>query len=264
MFTFDSGGIIQGEDEDMSTSSAIRALEHALEMLDKAASSEKPWQDASELLDVTVAALDDGALALRNEAKAAEIRRLSEMIIESREKVLGAAAKKALEFEPRPVSIDKEALLVYASHTGTSKNFAMHMAYQLGLDENGATNMKDLTLKVVARHKRVIFICSTFGLGRPPRDGEAFFSALQLARSRSIRPFDGVEFCVAALGNSSFGNFCAFGHSLARELCSLGATEILPLQTLDSNRFCKNYVKPSIAFDEWMKKVLTSERIRLI
>eukprot|EP00957_Ditylum_brightwellii_P000978 78258-Ditylum_brightwellii.AAC.1 len=62
---------------------------------------------------------------------------------------------------------EEKALIIYASQTGTSK-----------------MNMKSIVIKDIAMHKRVYIICSTFGCGRPPRDGELLYSQVQLGATR--------------------------------------------------------------------------------
>ena len=79
-------------------------------------------------------------------------------------------------------------------------------------------NIKDVSLLDLQERKRVFFICSTFGLGRPPRDAEAVYTTLQILETASPEESGevvaepekealvGLEFAIAALGNSKFAS----------------------------------------------------------
>lgn len=245
-----------GTDEPMTIAEATEDLKRALEVLKKANDTDEPWQHPRELLDATAGALDEAALAVRagrspDPAARAEIDDLSKQVKAARRTLIEASAKGTVdttamqEYSTGVKERNGTPLIVWASQTGTSRKFAAELRKRLsgsdGKQAVDAINMKKLALKDVASRKRVYFITSTFGLGRPPRDAEFFFATLQLLqhsadhnKSTSLRPLEGVQIAVAALGNSKFGDFAAFGFALAQELQTLGARPIMPVFTVNA------------------------------
>lgn len=164
------------------------------------------------------------------------------------------------------------ALIIWSSQTGTARGFAKRLAKTLGKGKCEARNMKDLTLEDVAKCKRIYVVCSTFGCGRPPREGEIFYSMLQLAAMQYQentddlsecdveKPLSGVSFAVAALGSSKFKNFAAFGKGISKELQALGAEMIMDVTTVDAK---EGKAKQQASFEIWSKKIADLEKERL-
>ena len=267
-----------GTDEPMTIAEATADLKRALEVLQKANDTDEPWQHPRELLDATAGALDEAALAVRADrspdpAARAEIDDLSKQVKAARQTLIEASAKGTVdttvmqEYSTGIKERNGTPLIVWASQTGTSRKFAAELRKRLsgsdGKQAVDAINMKKLTLKDVASRKRVYFITSTFGLGRPPRDAEFFFATLQLQqhsadhnKSTASRPLEGVQVAVAALGNSKFGDFAAFGFALAQELQTLGARPIMPVFTVNA---LHGRVDQRADFRQWQEEVLQLE-----
>lgn len=267
-----------GTDEPMTIAEATEDLKRALEVLKKANDTDEPWQHPRELLDATAGALDEAALAVRADrspdpAARAEIDDLSKQVKAARQTLIEASAKGTVdttamqEYSTGVKERNGTPLIVWASQTGTSRKFAAELRKRLsgsdGKQAVDAINMKKLALKDVASRKRVYFITSTFGLGRPPRDAEFFFATLQLLqhsadhnKSTSLRPLEGVQIAVAALGNSKFGDFVAFGFALAQELQTLGARPIMPVFTVNA---LHGRVDQRADFRQWQEEVLQLE-----
>jgi len=267
-----------GTDEPMTIPEAMEDLRRALEVLKKANDTDEPWQHPRELLDATAGALDEAALAVRADrspdpAARAEINDLSKQVKAARQTLIEASAEGNIdttamqEYSNGVKERNCTPLIVWASQTGTSRKFAAELRKNLsgsdGKQAVDAINMKKLTLKDVASRKRVYFITSTFGLGRPPRDAEFFFATLQLQQHRSDynrssagRLLEGVQIAVAALGNSKFGDFAAFGFALAQELQLLGARPIMPVFTVNA---LHGRVDQRADFRQWQEEVLQLE-----
>lgn len=173
------------------------------------------------------------------------------------------------------------ALVAWASQTGTAKKFAKSLHKALvgeGKECDGdgrrcvLRSMKELTVQDVAKYSRVYFVCSTFGIGRPPREGEVFYSLLQLEAMRSEenaedlsetereRPLGGTSVAVAALGSSKFQDFAGFGKGLAGELRSVGAEMAIDVTTIDAKN---GKAEQKEAFRAWRDKVVKMEEERL-
>jgi flavodoxin len=152
-------------------------------------------------------------------------------------------------------------LVLWATHTGTSRKFAMELAEHLG-DRAEAMNINEMTLEALSRRRnygnpagcRVYFVCSTFG-GRSPRDGRKFFAELQgCSADDNGLILKGVNIAVAALGDTSFEHFAVFGMMLSYELRRLGATEMIPVTTMDRRR---GRVEQERVFAQWQQQLLT-------
>ena len=267
-----------GTDEPMTIAEATEDLRRASEILKKANDTDEPWQHPRELLDATAGALDEAALAVRADrspdpAAKTEIDNLSKQVKAARQTLIEASATGTVditamqEYSSGAKKRNVTPLIVWASQTGTSRKFAAELRKRLlGSDGKHAVdviNMKKLTLMDLASRKRVYFITSTFGLGRPPRDAEFFFATLQLQQHRAdhnkgatSRLLEGVQIAVAALGNSKFGDFAAFGFALAQELQTLGARPIMPVFTVNA---LYGRVDQRADFRQWQEEVLQLE-----
>eukprot|EP00594_Rhizosolenia_setigera_P007624 CAMPEP_0178954184 /NCGR_PEP_ID=MMETSP0789-20121207/8846_1 /TAXON_ID=3005 /ORGANISM="Rhizosolenia setigera, Strain CCMP 1694" /LENGTH=382 /DNA_ID=CAMNT_0020635551 /DNA_START=173 /DNA_END=1321 /DNA_ORIENTATION=- len=255
----EQGVTVRSLTDEVSTAEAFDSLQYCQRVLVNSFSQDEPWQNPKELLDLTSCALDDAALSLRgiendpmfaNEVK--EIRQLSGEIIKSRKILMEASLKCKVSLVPHDMKKDK-TLLVWATHTGTAERFIKILQNDHG--DCDAINMKDLNLVEIASRKRVFFCCSTFGLGRPPRDSEMFFTILQLLETQS-KPLSGVEFSIAALGNSKFDDYATFGDYLSGELRLLGAKELIPVYKIDA-RYGPE--KQNQQYNSWREGVLKLE-----
>jgi len=268
------------EEEVIDPQTAIEDLQRALDILQTANSMAEPWQHPRELLDATAGAIDEAALCVRSDrliklknsasdTTTQEIIKLSKQVKTARQAYLDASYRTISEdYYQQIMTLDlsnsskskrsSQPLVVWATQTGTAKTFAAEL--QQNLQTPRGKSMSQLTLMDVAMHSKIYFVVSTFGLGRPPRDAEGFFSTLQLQqphhqqenqqqegnsssraayhpnKKKNLLLFDGVEFAVAALGNSKFGDFAAFGYALEQELVGLGARPMIKVFPVDALR----------------------------
>mmetsp|Transcript_20855 Transcript_20855/g.37880 ORF Transcript_20855/g.37880 Transcript_20855/m.37880 type:complete len:305 (+) Transcript_20855:126-1040(+) len=275
--------LVKNEQDTVSFENAIAALREAETILSAYGDADSPWQDPVELLNKTAVALDEAALATRKDGgknvsaqtsdEAATIKELSARVIKGRQSILDATQKVVAGSRPAELW-NPNTLIVFASHTGTSREYALEL--QSHLKSADVMNINDLSLLDLQERKRVYFICSTFGLGRPPRDAEVVYATLQIL-STVERAHDGdnknddllvaapekealvgLEVAVAALGNSKFSAFCQFGRDLADRLSALGAQEILPVTLLDSKNGKDEQTR---RFREWERLVLEIEGV---
>jgi sulfite reductase alpha subunit-like flavoprotein len=266
--------LVKAEHESVSLMEALEEVSRALDLLETAHLKTEAWHDPVQLLDSTAHALDDAALALKKTEietanslteeeflQALLLQQQCQQVMAGRQAILNATAIVLA----RPTDTDakrKEALIVWATHTGTSKKMARQLKQHMGSDVV-VMNIKDLTLAHMEAHERVYFCVSTFGRGRPPRDAEAFLTALQLLngpdnsnKTTGVLLF-GLQIAVAGFGNSVFADsFCAFGRTLSEQLRQLGAREVLPLATMDAKN---GKVEQQRQFGAWQDQILIRE-----
>uniref|UniRef100_A0A7S4S820 Flavodoxin-like domain-containing protein n=1 Tax=Ditylum brightwellii TaxID=49249 RepID=A0A7S4S820_9STRA len=284
---------------------AVESLRSALHLLKDASNKSCPWVDARNLLDETAAALDDAGLALRSKSANSEqqsesyVLKLADKVVHNRRRLLGGSFVHDVdgvwtksvygdcngisfgtdddEFCRIPVEEKEEkALIVYASQTGTSKTSANNLCKSLGGDAHCVVrNMKSVGIKDLAMHKRVYIICSTSGLGRPPRDGETFYSNVQLNAMRckenledlsigdeeNEKPLAGTSIAIATLGSSALEDFAKFGLDLTEELVTLGAAIALDTITIDGKN---GKTEQKQMFQQWESRIIQMEKERLM
>lgn len=277
---------VKNENETVQLETALAALKEAQGLLDAYRDADTAWQDPVELLNTTASALDDAALAMRNDGASADkehvqdkknqalisaVEELSQQIIKDRQAILDATQQVIAGTRPTELWNPK-TLIVYATHTGTARDFALEL--QGHLKGSDVMSIKDVSLLDLQERKRVYFVCSTFGLGRPPRDAEAVYTTLQLldtadaeeeiddqlVASSETQALVGLEFAVAALGNSKFEAFCKFGSELANRLSALGGQELLPVTLLDARN---GKAEQKNDFKQWQQQVLDVEGVVL-
>lgn len=265
---------IKDENAQVSVERALEALKEAQRLLEAHHDTNTEWQDPVVLLNTTAAALDEAALALRKDDgkdkpqndQAAMVSDLSQQIIRGRQNILDATQKVVSGTRPAELW-NPNTLIVYATHTGTSKDYALEL--QSHLESADVMNIKDVSLLDLQERRRVYFVCSTFGLGRPPRDAEMVYTTLQIIETADPEDdilvaapekevLSGLEVAVASLGNSKFDAFGKFGRDLSVRLCGLGAQEILPVTLLDSKNGPHEQRQQ---FHEWQNAVLNLEGI---
>ncbi|MGH8855585.1 MAG: sulfite reductase subunit alpha [Telluria sp.] len=115
-------------------------------------------------------------------------------------------------------------LVVHASQTGSAEFLAERSAATLatgGLSAR-AMCMSDLDAGALARAERVLFIASTYGEGDAPDTG-ARFAGQTMGGTPDLSH---LHYAVLALGDSSYTNYCGFGHALDGWLAAHGATPL--------------------------------------
>jgi len=93
----------------------------------------------------------------------------------------------------------------------------------------------------------ILFIASTHGNGNPPVAALNFFKELH-----SLRDVCCVQYCVFALGNSAYPQFCKFGVDLDNLLSICGAKRFKSLQKADAK------ASQQFVFDQWMEDILNA------
>ena len=130
-----------------------------------------------------------------------------------------AAAKPAASVEPLKFAV------YFASQSGTAEGLAKKVAR--GLKSAGhAVDVKSLegvTPSQMAAEQNVIILASTYGDGEPPESGKAFRNALFAS---DVPAMTHVRYCVFALGDRNYEQFCRFGLELDERLANLGAKRV--------------------------------------
>lgn len=139
-------------------------------------------------------------------------------------------------------------LVAFGSETGNGESLARQLASRAA-DAGIAVelcNLATLRLRQLARHSRLLLICSTHGDGDPPEPITTFYDSLMRA---DATPLPQLEYAVLALGDSSYEHFCATGRELDERLAALGATRLLPR--------CECDVDFAVPARTWMQELLS-------
>ena len=124
-------------------------------------------------------------------------------------------------------------LILFASQTGNSEHLAVLLArdckqykvnYQL-------INVEDYSVEALKDEKYIIFIWSTYGDGESTDSAKEF--VLTLARCETMC-LSKLNFCVFALGDKAYTNFCSAGVWLDQHLVSKGANRICGMGFCDA------------------------------
>lgn len=115
-------------------------------------------------------------------------------------------------------------LVAWASQTGFARELAERSVALLGEQGQPARMLplERLDVATLGRARRVLFIASTTGEGDPPDHAIAF---VRQVMERTL-PLPGLHYAVLALGDRSYGDFCAFGHRLDAWLAAQGAQRL--------------------------------------
>ncbi len=115
--------------------------------------------------------------------------------------------------------------IAYATDSGNAEEVAATAKKLAG--KQGFTaklvDFADITPADLATSKNLLIVASTWGEGDPPERAAEAYDALM---DEGAPSFEGVNFSVLALGDSSYVNFCATGKRLDERLEQLGATRI--------------------------------------
>lgn len=115
--------------------------------------------------------------------------------------------------------------ILYGSKTGNSRRAATETynnAMQLGIDCE-LINMKDYEITDLSEEKHVLFIVSTDGEGDPPLHAEELHAHLLKNNNQQLT---NLNYCVLALGDKSYRNFCQTGKDFDLSLEELGANRL--------------------------------------
>ena len=121
-------------------------------------------------------------------------------------------------------------LLLYASQGGQAETLAQTLAPQLGVSAHNLDAWHARHPLKALNHKTLILIASTTGEGAPPDNAVRFTRTL----CKQTAPFTGTRYHLLALGDKRYPHYCAYGHTLDRELKRLGAEAASPIATVDN------------------------------
>ncbi|MDO8040654.1 sulfite reductase flavoprotein subunit alpha [Janthinobacterium sp. SUN137] len=154
-------------------------------------------------------------------------RRKAKRAVQAQRAMLGAGA-------PGKTDTGLPTLVAYASQSGQAERLALESARALqqagvAVDVQSLDQFDPAQLR---QYERALIVASTFGEGEAP-DGTRRFA--RLLQQTSGTPLAGLEFGMLALGDRHYSAFCGFGHALAQQLQTLGATPLFPLIEVDKH-----------------------------
>lgn len=122
--------------------------------------------------------------------------------------------------------------ILFGSQTGTAEGLARQAASKAGTLGWQATCLEMNDWKSVdwAPVKRLLLVTSTWGDGDPPDNATGFWDLLH---GEDPLPFQGLEYSVLALGDSSYSDFCGAGRKMDEQLQKRGGISFLPRQDCD-------------------------------
>ena len=128
----------------------------------------------------------------------------------------------------RALSPNNQALIAYASQSGTARNIALSMAKssQMHCDIRA---FSQLTPECLLGYNQLFVVASTYGDGQAPEKSMRFSQAL----GRWQQQLTHLNYAVLALGDKAYPHFCAFGHHVANMLSDKGAVAMYPVQEID-------------------------------
>ncbi|MCB5191203.1 sulfite reductase subunit alpha [Methylobacillus arboreus] len=126
-----------------------------------------------------------------------------------------------------------DAVLVgYASQTGYARELALKTAQSLR-EAGLATRclaLDEIDLPILEKASRAMFVVSTTGEGDAPDNARGFVQKVMPAASS----LEGLQYGILALGDSSYANFCGFGHQLDGWLQHVHALPLFDLVPVDA------------------------------
>jgi sulfite reductase (NADPH) flavoprotein alpha-component len=140
---------------------------------------------------------------------------------------LGTAAFAALPAAANALAGAFTLEVLCASQTGNGRGVAETLARRAaaaGLAVR-ARSLDGFRVAGLAALKRAAFVISTHGDGDPPEEAVELFEYLESGRAADL---SGLEFCVLALGDRSYGKFCEAGRRLEELLQARGARAFAP------------------------------------
>lgn len=137
--------------------------------------------------------------------------------------------------------------ILYGSQTGNGRELAARLAAEAearGLASE-LLSMADYPGARLKQEQLLAIVVSTHGEGEPPDDATELH---RFITGRRLPSLDSLSFCVLALGDSSYENFCQTGRDFDARLAAAGAKRLAPLVECDLD-----YGK---AATEWSGQVL--------
>mmetsp|Transcript_84594 Transcript_84594/g.217977 ORF Transcript_84594/g.217977 Transcript_84594/m.217977 type:complete len:1162 (+) Transcript_84594:51-3536(+) len=117
---------------------------------------------------------------------------------------------------------DRTVLILYASTTGSSQQFAQAMARELGLGYHPQVmELNRVDEKIVQNFTHVVCFVATFNNGVAPLNGDRFPDTLpfKFVYGRTGKP---IRYAIMALGSTVYPRFCGFGKKVDKTLEAAG------------------------------------------
>ena len=134
-----------------------------------------------------------------------------------------------------PLAAGEAALrltILYGSQTGNGRELATALAAEAetrGLASE-LVSMADYPGARLKKEQLLAVVVSTHGEGEPPDDANELH---RFITGRRLPSLDSLSFCVLALGDSSYENFCQTGRDFDERLAAAGARRLAPLLECD-------------------------------
>ncbi len=129
--------------------------------------------------------------------------------------------------------MDKKPITVlFGSMTGNAEDLAERTFERLKKEGYQVTleNLDTFETDKLADLQRAVVVISTWGEGDPPDESEDFCYALYDGKTPNLAH---LEYCVLALGDSSYDEFCGCGRKVDESFAKQGAKSFLPRKEVD-------------------------------
>ena len=140
---------------------------------------------------------------------------------------------------------NQKLTILFGTMTGNAEDLATQI--QEKADELGfTTDLRDLAdypAEDLAEESEVAIVISTWGEGDPPDEAEDFCFALYDGK---VSGLENLRYCVVALGDSSYDDYCGCGRKIDETLKKQGATRVMDRVDLD--------IDFEDGFEAWLEK----------
>lgn len=141
---------------------------------------------------------------------------------------------------PKPAVPTRTLRVLYASQSGNAEAAAHALGERLRGADAGEGHVWAVAVDSMdsfagidwSAETHLALVSSTWGDGDMPDNGKAFAAFLD---SEAAAALSGLRYAVLGLGDRNYARFCAAATRLDARLSALGATRLLPLETLDTD-----------------------------